>query len=168
MASSLRALLEDEAKNAGVNFNALITQILTRYVTTGRHLGKLKLLPVSKDALREVFQRMSKEAVEDAAKTLGKNSAREHILFLFRQANLATVIRFLDFWGGHFEAWDHHYDGRRHFFTMHHDVNCFMQFGSLSPKRLDHPLSKPRLHSRLGKTNVGCLAVGLERRGGAP
>ena len=66
---------------------------------------------------------MSKEAVEDAARTLGKNSAREHILFLFRQANLATVIRFLDFWGGHFEAWDHHYDGRRHLFTMHHDVN---------------------------------------------
>jgi len=123
IASSLRASLEDEAKKAGVNFNALITQILTRYVTTGRHLGKLKLVPVSKDALREVFQRMSKEAVEDAARTLGKNSAREHILFLFRQATLATVIRFLDFWGGHFEAWDHHYDGRRHLFTMHHDVN---------------------------------------------
>src|SRR5207249_11580871 len=104
MASSLRALLDDEAKNAGVNFNALITQILTRHVTTGRHLGKLKLLPVSKDALREVFQRMSKEAVEEAAKTLGKNSARDQPLFLSRQANLAPVIRFVDMWRVHFDA----------------------------------------------------------------
>ncbi len=121
--SNLRASLEDEAKELGVNFNALVTQILTRHTTTGRHLGKLKLMPVSKDALREVFQRMSKEAVGDAAKTLGSGSAREHILFMFRQANLDTVIRFLDFWGSNFNAWDHHYDGRKHFFTMHHDVN---------------------------------------------
>lgn len=123
IASNLRTSLEDEAKEIGVNFNALVTQILTKHATVGRHLGKLKLLPVSRDALREVFHRMSKEAIEDAARTLGRGSARDHILFMFRQANLDTLIQFLDFWGNYFTAWDHYCNGRRNFFTMHHDVN---------------------------------------------
>src|SRR5207245_4101393 len=58
-----------------------------------------------------------------APATLVIHYARDHILFLVRQPTLATVIRFLYFCGGHFQAWDHHYDGRRHLFTMHHDVN---------------------------------------------
>lgn len=123
MSGSLRASLEDEARELAISLNALVTQILTKHDNMGRHLGKLKLMPVSKDSLREVFKRMSKESIEDAARVLGSGSAREHILFMFRQANLDTVIQFLDFWGSNFNALDHYCNGRRHFFTMRHDVS---------------------------------------------
>jgi len=119
----LRTGLEDEARKVGVNLNTLVSQIFSRYMTWERYAGQLKFLPVSKDLLREVFQSMQRETVERIARRLGESSAREQILFLFKQANIGAVLKFIDLWGSHFEACDHNYDGKKHFFTLHHDVN---------------------------------------------
>ncbi|OLD04524.1 MAG: hypothetical protein AUJ07_03775 [Crenarchaeota archaeon 13_1_40CM_3_53_5] len=101
----LRTGLEDEARKVGVNLNTLVSQIFSRYMTWERYAGQLKFLPVSKDLLREVFQSMQRETVE------------------LKQANIGAVLKFIDLWGSHFEACDHNYDGKKHFFTLHHDVN---------------------------------------------
>jgi len=120
---ALRAGLEDEAKKVGVNLNTLVSQIFSRYMTWERYAGQLKFLPVSKDLLREVFQSMPKENIEKIARRLGETSAREQILFLFKQISMGSVLRFMELWGSHFEALDYNHDGKKHFFTLHHDVN---------------------------------------------
>ncbi len=121
--SLLRSSLEDDAKRLGVNLNTLVSQIFSRYVSWERYAGRLRFLPVSKDLLREMFQPMPKETVEKIARKLGETSAKEQIHFLFQQVNLGTVLRFIELWSKHFDATEHRYDGKRHFFTLYHDVN---------------------------------------------
>ncbi len=121
--SDLRLILEDEARRNKVTLNTLVTQIFARYASWGQFSGKLKLLPVNKDLLREIFQPMQKEKIVEIAKRLGETTGREEILFLFQQISPRTVLEYMDVWASHFDACKHHYDGKTHFYTVHHDVN---------------------------------------------
>ncbi len=121
--SDLRLILESEARKTGVALNTLVTQIFTRYASWGQFAGRLKLLPVNKDLLREIFQSMQKETIVEIGKRLGETTGREEILFLFHQVNPQTVLEYMDVWTSHFDACKHHYDGKTHFYTVHHDVN---------------------------------------------
>lgn len=120
---NVRSSLEDEAHKAGINLNALVSQIFNQYVNWGRYASKLKFLPMSKDLLRELFGPMQRDAIERVARRMGETTAREHILFLFKQINGGTVVRYVELWGNHFDAFEHLYDGRKHYFSVHHDVN---------------------------------------------
>ncbi len=121
--SDLRLILEREARKTGVALNTVVTQIFARYASWGQFARRLKLLPVNKDFLREIFQSMEKEKIVEIAKRLGETTGREEILFLFHQINLQTVVEYIDVWTSHFDACKHHYNGKTHFYTVHHDVN---------------------------------------------
>ena len=121
--SELRLVLEREARKSGVALNTLVTQIFARYSGWGQYAGRVKLLPVNKDLLREMFQSMPKEKIVEIGRRLGETTGREEILFLFHQINPGTVLNYMDVWSSHFDASKHHHDGKRHFYTVHHDVN---------------------------------------------
>jgi len=121
--SNLRASLEEEAKKNRTSLNTLVSQILFRYEDWGRYAGRLGLIPVSKDLLRDVFKSLDKPELEDLGRRFAETSGREHVLYLFQQLSLGTVIQFLDLWSSHFDAYEHRYDRKMHFYTIHHDVN---------------------------------------------
>ena len=121
--SNLRLILETEAGKTGVALNTLVTQIFARYASWGQFAGRLKLLPVNKDLLREIFQSMPKDKIVEIAKRLGETTGHEEILFLFQQINPRTVLEYMDVWTSHFDACKHYHDGKTHFYTVHHDVN---------------------------------------------
>src|SRR5207245_4541377 len=119
----LRLSLEGDGRKSGVALNTLVTQIFARYASWGQFAGRLKLLPINKDLLREIFQSMQKEKIVEIGKRLGETTGREEILFLFQQVNPQTVVDYMDVWTSHFDACKHHSDGKPHFNTVHHDVN---------------------------------------------
>jgi hypothetical protein len=121
--SNLRANLEAEARKNRTSLNTLVSQILFRYVDWGRYAGKLGLIPVSKDLLRDVFKSLDKTELEELGRRFAETSGREHVLYLYQQLSLGTIIQFLDLWSSHFDAYEHRYDGRMHYYTVHHDVN---------------------------------------------
>ncbi len=45
------------------------------------------------------------------------------ILFLAQQISPRTVLEYMDVWTSHFDACNHRYDGKTHFYTVHYDVN---------------------------------------------
>ncbi len=121
--SILRENLEEEAKKNRTSLNTLVSQILFRYTDWWRYAGRLGLIPVSKDLLRDVFKSLDKAELEELGKRFAETSGREHVLYLFQQLSLGTVLQFLDLWSSHFDAYEHRYNGRMHFYTVHHDVN---------------------------------------------
>ena len=121
--SSLRANLEEEAKKNQTSLNTLVSQILSRYADWWRYAGRLGLIPVSKDLLRDVFKSLDKPELEDLGRRFAETSGREHVLYLYQQVSLGTILQFLDLWSSHFDAYEHRYDGKMHFYTVHHDVN---------------------------------------------
>lgn len=119
----VRGSLEDEARKVGTSLNGLVSQIFQRHTSWGRYADGLGLIPVSKDLLRSVFQKLNREEIVEVAKESAVSSGSEHILFLFQEISLNTVLRFLDLWRGHFDASQHRFDMRKHYYTVHHDVN---------------------------------------------
>ena len=121
--SNLRANLEDEAKKNRTSLNTLVSQILFRYSDWWRYAGRLGLIPVSKDLLRDVFKSLDKPELEELGRKFAETSGREHVLYLYQQISLGTILQFLDLWSSHFDAYEHRYDGKMHFYTVHHDIN---------------------------------------------
>src|SRR2546430_5914912 len=121
--SNLGANLEEEAKKNRTSLNTLVSQILFRYTDWWRYAGRLGLIPVSKDLLRDVFKSLDKPELEELGKRFAETSGREHVLYLFQQLSLGTVLQFLDLWSSHFDAYEHRSNGKMHFSTLHHDVN---------------------------------------------
>ena len=127
--SGIRLSLEEEAKKSGVSLNTLVSQIFTYHTGWGRYARRLKLIPLSKDHLREIYQFMTKDKIEETARRLAETMGREHILFLFQRIDLPSVMEFIEIWGNHFDAYEHRYNGKMHFYTLHHDVNSnYSQF----------------------------------------
>jgi len=121
--SILRANLEEEAKKNRTSLNTLVSQILSRYADWWRYAGRLGLIPVSKDLLRDVYKSLEKPELEELGKRFAETSGREHVLYLYQQLSFGTILQFLDLWSSHFDAYEHRYDGKMHFYTVHHDVN---------------------------------------------
>src|SRR6266571_2992368 len=121
--ADLKSALEEEARRLGINPNALVSQIFSRHVSWGRYVGQLKFIPVSKDFLRFMFESMPRDQIEKIGRSLGESVAHEELLFLFSRITPGTILMFMDLWASHFDAWDHRYEGGKHFFTVKHDVN---------------------------------------------
>src|SRR5438132_13651764 len=66
---------------------------------------------------------MPREKIQEMAKRLAETIGREHILFLFQRIDLPCVMEFIEIWGNHFDAYEHRFNGKTHFYTCHHDVN---------------------------------------------
>src|SRR5207247_4718228 len=96
--SGLRLSLEEEAKKSGVSLNTLVSQILTYHTGWGRYARMLKLIPMSKDHLREVYHAMTKEKIHEIAKSVAETAGREHILFLFQHINLDSGMELFMMW----------------------------------------------------------------------
>src|SRR5438876_11621991 len=118
--SNLRANLEDEAKKNRTSLNTLVSQILFRYSDWWRYAGRLGLIPVSKDLLRDVFKSLDKPELEELGRKFAETSGREHVLYLFQQVSLGTILQSLDLWSSHFAADEHRYDGKVRFDTANH------------------------------------------------
>jgi hypothetical protein len=121
--ADLKSALEEDARRRGINPNALVSQIFNRYISWGRFVEQLKFIPVSKDFLRLIFEYMPRDQIEKIGRSLGESVAQEEILFLFSRLTHGTVLSFIELWASHFDAWDHQYEGGKHFFTVKHDVN---------------------------------------------
>ncbi len=119
----LYSTLQDEAKKNRTSLNTLVSKVLAHYVEWWRYAEKLKLIPVSKDLLRDVFGLLDKPELQDVAKKFAETSAREQVLYLFQQVSLRTLVQFLDLWYHNFDAYEHRYDGMTHVYTIHHDIN---------------------------------------------
>ena len=120
---NIESALAQESRRLGTSLNSLVNHVLERYVASGSLSDQLDLVPVSKDLLRELFGLADKKTISQIGARLAETSGREHILFLFQQLNLSTVLRYLDIWRSYYDGSQHRQEGKTHFFTVRHDVN---------------------------------------------
>ncbi len=121
--ADLKLALEEEASRLGLNTNALVSQIFSRYISWGRFKARLNFIPVGKHFLRLVSESLPREDMEKIARSLGESEAHEELLFIFHHISPGTIVTFIELWASHFDAWDHKYEGGKHVFTVKHDVN---------------------------------------------
>ena len=84
--------LEDEASIRQISLNALTNQVLLRFIEWGRYEQKTKMVPVSMSILNELLGRITREEIENIAKTVGKNTAEEITLFVKKSMNVESFV----------------------------------------------------------------------------
>lgn len=120
--SKVKLILEDEARKKNINLNTLVSQIFSAYAFWGRYAEELGLLPLNKDILREIFNAISREEIENIAQKMGETVAHEEIVFLFNEVNPETVRQYIELRSSHFSAYHHWYENGMHHFTLQHDL----------------------------------------------
>src|SRR5437867_12886323 len=94
--SGLRLSLEEEAKKSGVSLNTLVSQILTYHTGWGRYARMLKLIPMSKDHLREAYNPITRKKQHKIEKTLAKPGGGDNIPSLFQRIDRSIVWEFTE------------------------------------------------------------------------
>ncbi len=118
----LKFALSQEAKKKKMNLNSLATQIFTSYIDWGRYSDELRLIPFNEDILKQIFQALSKESIEEISTKAGETVAHEEIVFLFKRVTTETLIRYIEVRSAHFSAYHHWYENGQHYFTLQHDL----------------------------------------------
>lgn len=120
--SKLKLLLSQEAKKRRINLNALASQIFTGYIDWWRYSEELHLVPFNNEVLKEIFQSLNRESIDNVARKAGELTAREEIMFLFNRIDLDTLLRYIEIRSAHFSAYHHWMEGGMHHFTLQHDL----------------------------------------------
>jgi hypothetical protein len=89
---SIANKLDDEAKSRQVSLNALTNQILHRFVEWDRYEQKIRIVPVTTPVLMEFLNRMTREEIENIAKTVGKNTVEEITLLVKKRLDVDSFV----------------------------------------------------------------------------
>ena len=84
--------LEDEARIRQISLNALTNQILHRFIEWGRYEQKTKMVPVTMPILNELLRKMTREEIENIAKTVGKNTVEEITLLVKKKVDVDSFV----------------------------------------------------------------------------
>lgn len=84
--------LEDEAGSRQISLNALTNQVLHRFVEWDRYEQKTRMIPVTMPILMELLNRITKEEIENIAKTVGKNTVEEITLFVKKKMDVDSFV----------------------------------------------------------------------------
>jgi len=84
--------LEDEARIRQISLNVLTNQILHRFIEWGRYEQKTKMVPVTMPILNELLSKMTREEIENIAKTVGKNTVEEITLLVKKKVDVDSFV----------------------------------------------------------------------------
>jgi hypothetical protein len=115
--------LRDESRKGAVPLSHLVNKILRSYVECDRSFRELGFIPISKDSLRKLYDRMQEKDLVEDGKEMGSKVAKEYISYFFFDVNIYTLIEFLELWFSKFHCYKHKIEDKYHYFSVNHDIN---------------------------------------------
>ena len=119
----LEEVLSRDAKAKGLTINSLTNQIFKRYVEWDRFSEGLCMLPISRDILKGVFDKLSEEESRAAGENAGYFVPRELSSLLFGGFDSESLTRLLELWFSRFTSYEHKTENSDNLFVVHHDIN---------------------------------------------
>lgn len=99
-----------------------MSHIFISYADWWRYSEELHLIPFNADILKDLFQTLSKESIEEISRKAGETVAHEEIVFLFKHVTIETLLRYIEVRSSHFSAYHHWYENGEHHFTLRHEL----------------------------------------------
>ena len=90
-----RAVLEMEARARKVSVNALITDILSKFVEFDRYTDKFEYVSISREAFKAIVEKLDDASISKAGSEVGRRLPKEIAHFWFSTLNLETFLSFL-------------------------------------------------------------------------
>lgn len=114
--------LQKEAAAKGLSVNALVSQILWKYIEWDRYADRLGFVTITRDGFRRTVESLDDSIMPGLAQETGGRNPREATMFWFKNANLDTLLEWISLlckYGkiGQFEL---QRDGRQYTITILH------------------------------------------------
>lgn len=81
------------------------------------------MLPISRDILKGVFDKLSEDESRTAGENTGSFVPRELSSLLFGSFDSESLTRLLELWFSRFTSYEHKTEDSSHLFVVHHDIN---------------------------------------------
>lgn len=88
--------LRAESGRHKISLNAMINQILQRYVEWDMYESKVGLISFLRPVAVELFKKMSKQEIIELATSIGKNATNDAALFMKNKMDLDSFLSWLD------------------------------------------------------------------------
>ena len=90
--SEVMRKVSDEAAYDKISINALVNQILARYIEWGINERRAGMVPVSKPLISDLFRRLSKDEVIAISQDVGKNAIYNIAMFMKGKTDAASFL----------------------------------------------------------------------------
>jgi hypothetical protein len=121
--ASLIAELKKEASYEKVNFNSLVTKILSNHVLWGRYERKVGLLPMTKPFVNAAIHRLEDKEIITLAKVIEKETFSNILRFMKREYTVNDFVEIVRAWLN--VAWMQHnveQNQNSYIFTIQHEL----------------------------------------------
>ncbi|MFQ5919040.1 MAG: hypothetical protein ACE5I4_03205 [Thermoplasmata archaeon] len=117
-------LIREDAKDAGVTVNALISSALNRYAEWDRYAERFGFVSVSQYAFRALIEAIEEEKLMDIAENFAPSASREVALHWYKQVNFEAFFRFLLAVFRYGRLGEHHIEtsAEEDTLTLHHEL----------------------------------------------
>ena len=127
-------ILQKESQSRGISVNALVSQILKKFVEWDRYVERFGFVTIMRDGFRILHEELKEEEIERLARDIGGRNPREAMLFWFKSANTENLLKWLSLHCkyGRIAECEIQRLGNCYTITLHHlvkNTHCFWQTG---------------------------------------
>lgn len=117
-------LIREDAKDAGVTVNALVSSLLSKYAEWDRYAERFGFISVSRQAFSALVGAIEDEKLMDIAENFAPTASREVALHWFKQVNFDAFFRFILAVFRYGRLGEHHVEARPEgdTLTLHHEL----------------------------------------------
>ena len=120
---SLVADLKNEADISHISLNALVKQILDRYIIWERHSNKMGLVPMTRPFLKDAIENLSPVKIKAIACNSSKDALKELVLITKGNLTVSSLVAVFNEWlvASHM-TYRYEYDGKAYHYVISHNL----------------------------------------------
>ena len=112
-----------EASRHDISLNSFLNQILREFTEWDMFMPDAGSIPVAKPIVVQMFQKMTKDEIQDMATKIGKNAIEDMVLFMKGSIDVDSFLKWLEIRMKNCSVdINHIVDNNKHIYIMKHDL----------------------------------------------
>ncbi len=151
--------LLEAAHEKGISLNSLVNSMAKNYINWEIHSSDFRLVPISKETLEKIFDKLDDQTIQQIAKNIGGTVTRELVYLTFGEMNFKNLIQAILLNASRFGTVKHEIVDSKHIINIHHGICLnFSKFLFNTHTALANDLSI-KLHITNIDKNMVCMEI---------
>ena len=114
--------LLEAAHEKGISLNSLVNSMAKQFVSWEIHSSNIHLVPLSKEALEKIFNKLDDQTIQQVAKKIGGDVIRELVFLSYNEMTFDNLIQAILLNSTRFGTVKHEVIGKKHIINIHHGI----------------------------------------------
>jgi len=153
-------ILSKDADEKGISLNSLVNSMAKKFVIWDIHSSDIHLVPLTKEVLEKIFDKLDDQTLQQIAKKIGGFVAKELVFLSLDEMNFNNLIQAVLLSASRFGTVKHKIVDSKHIICIHHGISInFSKFLSYTHMALANELS---LKLKITNTNSNIVSIEIE------